>query len=684
TLRDYNWNVLSTAATTVTAVTLDLDVDSNYDGSINGTDESLETSAGGVVALGKRVPIRITTQGNLGTVSLSAVYGGEKISVWSASSSGTQIQLGQPLSIGTTYTYYVQGISTSSEVRDIELRLRNTYGTVIKEDTIKLTVVNPTVDLDVDSDYDGSINDTDESLETSAGGVVFLGERVPIRIASQGSLGLGKLVLSAVYGGDKITVWTQLQGGTEIPLDQPLSAGTYYVEGIETSSYARDIELRLRYTYGSSYIEDTIKLTVGEVNFTILDRDLSVDGVGDNLCINAQDELNWQFYSATIEPEGICEGVKVTSDQKLAFWEYDEDEFNEDGIANADFTDYIRVNNNDGKFITKALKNTETGPIEINFSPILAFNGGSFVLGPCYKTVGIGYVFEVVGKLEKSTGNNYPVQYTFDTEWPALKGINDYEGAEPLDSTYNKRYLQTGEEIRGSYQTSDASTEFAQGQYNASFHYPLQTDGSGGTVVLGAYTGDNYTGKKEVTSAAAALEFADIRFGTNPGNVIPSMSLEVDFHISRELDIGLLVWTNDPYPDWLSSVGFSFDCVSLGPYEDGVNSSAAVNHEALFRRPSDGEWLGNDGLSSVSAGELFSFSADTAFDIMVGKDTYIDESSGFSEIIVGVGQTGLLKIQSAVGCMRQRTLLSEAKAGIFMEMHEPEVIMTSITVIETP
>ena len=314
TLRDYNWNVLSTAATTVTAVTLDLDVDSNYDGSINGTDESLEMSAGGVVPLGGRKPIRITTQGNLGTVTLSAVYGGEKISVWSASSGGTQIQLGQQLQVGTTYTFYVQGNSTSSLPQDIVLRLRNTYGTVNLDDVITLTVVNPTVDLDVDSDYDGIIDNDDDSLETSAGGVVPLGDRVEIRIASQGSLGLQKLVLSAVSGGDKITVESQL--GAQIELGQPLSTGTYYVKGVSASSGVRDIELRLNMKCGTVNLDDYIKLTVVNVELENIAEDHSpLPNLDDarRMCNNAQDEYKKIKLRASVKPDGTTAKVYSTA-----------------------------------------------------------------------------------------------------------------------------------------------------------------------------------------------------------------------------------------------------------------------------------------------------------------------------------------------------------------------------------
>ena len=84
----------------------------------------------------------------------------------------------------------------------------------------------------------------------------------------------GAFTLSAAFGGSNIRVWTSANKGTEIALPHTWTStgqipSTVYIEGIENSMSERDIELRYRYTTGSTAVDDRVKLTLYEMDLVV-------------------------------------------------------------------------------------------------------------------------------------------------------------------------------------------------------------------------------------------------------------------------------------------------------------------------------------------------------------------------------------------------------------------------------
>ena len=102
------------------------------------------------------------------------------------------------------------------------------------------------LDLDVDADNNGAINDADDLLEETPGGILATGtvKQVALRLAPAGLT--GTLTLTAVSGGSRIRAWRDA-GKTSpvtLPAEWELSGGytfptALYVEGIDASAAAR-------------------------------------------------------------------------------------------------------------------------------------------------------------------------------------------------------------------------------------------------------------------------------------------------------------------------------------------------------------------------------------------------------------------------------------------------------------
>jgi hypothetical protein len=107
------------------------------------------------------------------------------------------------------------------------------------------------VDLDVDANYDGIIDEEDEPLEETQGGLVG-GELVPIRLRVLPPGLPGKTTLLATSGGSRIRVWLDPSRNDEVALPKTWNAGEtvpsiLYVEGIAPSAAMRDIKMTLLY-----------------------------------------------------------------------------------------------------------------------------------------------------------------------------------------------------------------------------------------------------------------------------------------------------------------------------------------------------------------------------------------------------------------------------------------------------
>jgi len=136
------------------------------------------------------------------------------------------------------------------------------------------------VDLDIDSDYDGDIDDTDDAIEVSEGGAVGLNnddddnddnvdgaetgtvsrenDLVEIGLAIAPSLNTGEVKLEATQGSSNIEVWENATKGTKVTLPKTWNLATdtvpstLYVEGDISSGSGRDVELRLSYIRNAS------------------------------------------------------------------------------------------------------------------------------------------------------------------------------------------------------------------------------------------------------------------------------------------------------------------------------------------------------------------------------------------------------------------------------------------------
>ncbi|MDX9794910.1 MAG: hypothetical protein RBU24_15495 [Kiritimatiellia bacterium] len=127
------------------------------------------------------------------------------------------------------------------------------------------------LDLDVDADNNGAINDADDLLEETPGGILATGtvKQVALKLAPAGLTGTLKLL--AVSGGSHIRLWRDAGKTSSLALSDAewdLSGGytfptALYVEGIDASAAVRDVHLRLRYTAAEDQnVDDNIRLTV--------------------------------------------------------------------------------------------------------------------------------------------------------------------------------------------------------------------------------------------------------------------------------------------------------------------------------------------------------------------------------------------------------------------------------------
>ena len=136
------------------------------------------------------------------------------------------------------------------------------------------------VDLDVDVDGNGTITAADDPSEETIGGYVGVSTNnlTPIKLKLQPTTGTDwKLRLLAPEGSSHIRVWTTTNRTGAVSLPKTWAPGdtipsTLYVEGITTSSAARDVALRLEYDLNpvgqnaeNRKLADIIRLTVLDI-----------------------------------------------------------------------------------------------------------------------------------------------------------------------------------------------------------------------------------------------------------------------------------------------------------------------------------------------------------------------------------------------------------------------------------
>jgi hypothetical protein len=150
------------------------------------------------------------------------------------------------------------------------------------------------VDINMDVNYDGRIDNDDQPLKRDPGGILLFNDNDdnqngipdylddgpyrdndlrPITIgidAGYGGVDQGTLTLSAHFHPDRIRIWDSVMKTNPIPLPQTWPVTNYpsrlYVEGIQPSDYPRDIRMRLRYQNGNWDHSDILDLTIIKVD----------------------------------------------------------------------------------------------------------------------------------------------------------------------------------------------------------------------------------------------------------------------------------------------------------------------------------------------------------------------------------------------------------------------------------
>ena len=180
------------------------------------------------------------------------------------------------------------------------------------------------VDLDVDADSNGAINEADDPLEETPGGILATGtvKQVTLNLAPAGLTGTLKLL--AASGGGRIRVWRDAgkTSAVAMPAEWNLSGGytfptTLYVEGINASAAPRDVHLRLRYTSeGNQQIDDDIRLTVFKVDLITPAGDpvnaavQSGDGQNEFTYSSANPGVLTMNLKARVAPSGMASQIK--------------------------------------------------------------------------------------------------------------------------------------------------------------------------------------------------------------------------------------------------------------------------------------------------------------------------------------------------------------------------------------
>jgi hypothetical protein len=118
----------------VTILKVDLDIDTNNDGTIDDADEIWEENPGGFLCVGntndlKEIQVKLEPAGLSGSLKLSAEADGAKIRVWEDKARTKEVSLPKTWTLdGSAYTFpttlYVEGVTHSEDARDIHLQLR--------------------------------------------------------------------------------------------------------------------------------------------------------------------------------------------------------------------------------------------------------------------------------------------------------------------------------------------------------------------------------------------------------------------------------------------------------------------------------------------------------------------------------------------------------------------------------
>ncbi|NLL82774.1 MAG: hypothetical protein GX230_00860 [Lentisphaerae bacterium] len=224
-----------------------------------------------------------------------------------------------PLRMAHNFKIYTKGLADDDGVESV--------------DTIRGRIVN--LDLDIDANYDGKIDELDESLEETAGGIVCVSNNLtPIELTLEPAKLPGNITLHATMGTGRIRLWRNTNRTGPVGLDEVWTQATMpiklYVEGMNSSTTPRDVELTVNYDEnpqgGNNPLfkcSDKIRLTVVKINLITPAGDpvaFPVDGGdGSGSVPDGANEFTFSAVSsgvltlklkAHVTPSGIADQIK--------------------------------------------------------------------------------------------------------------------------------------------------------------------------------------------------------------------------------------------------------------------------------------------------------------------------------------------------------------------------------------
>ena len=263
---------------------------------IDDVSEADEETVGGFVGTGKElVPLTLAVPTNLriGSVTLAAMAGATRIKVWADEAKTSEIVLPKTwditqVGVSIPQTLYVEGVETSTAMRDVTLSLAYTKDGITVADTVKLTVVTLNLivqnlaeesgatpheedpgaflPLNGDDDNGNGILDKDDTTQVT-------GENELLPATIQGlttGLNVGTVTLTSTEG---VAVWLDATKTTSVPTSWDLANAsvptTVYLEGVMGSFAPGDQTLTLTYTQGDRVIIDEVTATVVTVDITV-------------------------------------------------------------------------------------------------------------------------------------------------------------------------------------------------------------------------------------------------------------------------------------------------------------------------------------------------------------------------------------------------------------------------------
>ncbi len=297
-----------------------------------------------------------------------------------------------PVTSGQTFalsdlpkTLYVEGVAPSDTPRDIEIKLEYKNSGLTLSDIVKITAVH--IDIDADLNRDGTYDEDDPQEHTAPGLVVMLNDDdddsdgivdrldaydadgtldtdddvtryeddlVAIKLAGlPADLSVGKVVLKASSGADKIKIWkTSTKGAGNLVLGPSATTiqwilgsdianlgalvDTLYAEGVAKSTASGDVTLELEYYDPDGVLIDTDKIlvTVLKVEFIDDNPDYSLNSNtdSDNFFVRHEDDFkNLDIYYRIFPADIPITDVKINI--------YEEDSLTKVMFGSADHID---------------------------------------------------------------------------------------------------------------------------------------------------------------------------------------------------------------------------------------------------------------------------------------------------------------------------------------------------------